>query len=351
MESLPGVLKKRDAVADQLGVTHTATASTFDVKKALTKRLELLDDRGLLTPSQLFPDKPTLVCQALADATKVYNSHNTQATGVVLKPQFDDSDLPEGEKMNSVHNLVIVALYGKDDSYDNMCTEIPGVRQKIVELMREGVTVNGKVYQLVIPLGGDLKLLGALLGLAGGKSEFACLYCESSTKDYNLCKADWDERGGLRTRDFMRVLRLQHFPEDEEYRCPAPLCNKLVQPTDGYPEQGSEYGESARQAEQRKHFGLVPGRLPFSPTDVLHYIIDVLHLILRTVPQIFRQTVQANCDPGALGDVAQWCFDVLDIVISDSVALQTKTGEKKLSVSAESWPGETCRKLLTTMRQ
>ena len=347
MTSLAAVLKQRDEVADRLGVTSTDTATCFDVRKALKHRLEELDDMGMLALSPLYPDQPTLVCQLLADATRIFTSSNTQGTAVVFKPEFDDSAvIEEGKTMNYVHNLVMLALYSKDDSYEAMCAEIPGVRQKVADIMRDGLTVNGTHYRIIVPLGGDLKLLCALLGLAGGSSKFTCPYCEVGTKEYNLCKADWELRGGLPMRCMHRIMRMQHFPEAERFHCPAAGCNKEIKPSDGYPKQATTMGNSARLAEQRKHRGLVPGRLPFLPVDMGFYILDVLHLILRMVPQLFRQTVQANCDPGALSVVAQWCSDDLDIIISDTVALQTSTGEKKLSVSAETWPGETCRKLL-----
>ena len=80
--------------------------------------------------------------------------------------------------------------------------------------------------------------------------------------------------------------------------------------------------------------------------SVMYYIADILHNLLRVVPQIFLHTVQENCDEEQLKQVGQWCYENLSLIISDDIYLQTEKGVKKLNVSAESWPGSTCRLLL-----
>ena len=352
MKSLSGVLAERDHLAASLGLTSTQTSAMFDPKKALVKRLQALDSKGLLRPSPLFGSADTLVVQFMADATSIYSSTHTQGTAAVFRPEYDDSGVTdEGQSMSSINNVILLALFAKDDSYDAMCQELPGLLQQIADLMRDGVTVNDRHWKLVIPMGGDLKLLAALLGLAGGSSEFACLYCEASTHQYHISKREWDKKGGAPcARDFARILRLQHFPEAQQYTCPSPSCRHRVDPTDGQPKLESQYGKSERLSTQKKHFSLVPGRLPFLPISISLYVIDVLHLVLRLVPQIFRQTVQQNTGKEQLQAVAQWCYENLDVVISDKVYLQTTTGMKQLSVSAESWPGKTCRRLMDSYR-
>jgi hypothetical protein len=78
----------------------------------------------------------------------------------------------------------------------------------------------------------------------------------------------------------------------------------------------------------------------------MYYIADILHNLLRVVPQIFLHTVQENCDEEELKQVGQWCYENLSLIISDDIYLHTEKGVKKLNVSAESWPGSTCRLLL-----
>jgi len=74
--------------------------------------------------------------------------------------------------------------------------------------------------------------------------------------------------------------------------------------------------------------------------------MDTLHLILRVISLLFRQTVQANINNKTLEKVAQWLYNKCDITISDKVALQTDTGTKKMSMFAESWPGNDCREVM-----
>ncbi len=78
--------------------------------------------------------------------------------------------------------------------------------------------------------------------------------------------------------------------------------------------------DNKRRAEQRKHFGGVPGRLPFTNIPLQDYILDAIHLILRVVPLLFRQTIQANVNKSTMEKVAQWIYEKCDVIISDQVA-------------------------------
>ncbi len=98
--------------------------------------------------------------------------------------------------------------------------------------------------------------------------------------------------------------------------------------------------------EQRKHYGGAPGRTPFTNIPLQDYIIDTLHLVLRVVPLLFRQTIQANGKAKALEKVAQWLYAKCDVIISDKIALQTDTGTKNLSMSAEAWPSNVCKEIM-----
>ena len=140
-------------------------------------------------------------------------------------------------------------------------------------------------------------------------------------------------------------MKMQHIPMDADYACPSPHCTAKIKTGSTAPD-ASMMGDSKRRAEQRKHFGGVPGRLPFTNIPLEDCIIDTLHLVLRVVPLLFRQTVQANVNDKTLETVAQWLYEKCDIIISDKVALQTDTGTKKLSMSAESWPGNVCREVM-----
>ncbi len=92
-------------------------------------REEYLDSKGLLTPC--VDDPSCLLVQMLADASQIFKSKNTNATAMVLKPICDDSNLSEedADLGNIRFNLVLVALYRKDDSYQNLCNHTASVAQ------------------------------------------------------------------------------------------------------------------------------------------------------------------------------------------------------------------------------
>lgn len=188
-----------------------------------------------------------------------------------------------------------------------------------------------------------MKLLSAMMGLCGCSSEWPCVFCKSSTHEFSKHKAAWLPEG-LPSRELTEHMQMQHIPMDVQYACPSPHCNAQIKPSSTAPDAES-MNDTRRRAEQRKHFGGVPGRTPFTNIPLEDYIIDTLHLVLRVVPLLFRQTVQANVNDKVLEKVAQWLYDKCDIIISDKVALQTDTGTKKLSMTAKAWPGNVCREI------
>ena len=125
---------------------------------------------------------------------------------------------------------------------------------------------------------------------------------------------------------------MQHIPMDAQYNCPSPHCNVRIKPGSIAPNAKST-NETRRRAEQRTHFGDIPGRTPFINFPLDDYIIDILHLVLRVVPLLFRHTVQANVNDKTLEKVAEWLYNKCDIIISGKVALQTDTCTKKLSMT------------------
>ena len=94
-------------------------------------------------------------------------------------------------------------------------------------------------------------------------------------------------------------MQMQHIPMDVQFACPSPHCNAQINPGSA-PLDAESMNDTRRRAEQRKHFGGVPGRVLFTNIPLDDYIIDTLHLVLRVVPFIFRQTVQANVNDKTL---------------------------------------------------
>ena len=83
----------------------------------------------------------------------------------------------------------------------------------------------------------------------------------------------------------------------------------------------------------------------FACIDWRDVIIDVLHVILRIVPAIYRVTVSAHIDSTECQSLAQWIFHTHRVVVASNTAVQSATG-KEGNVGNECWPGNVCNKLL-----
>ena len=157
--SLNHILKEREKIAEDLGISSRTNMNntTFDVIKSLVCRLEYLENQGLLTPCRDDPD--CLSVHLLADASQIFRAKNTNATAMVLKPIYDDSDLTEesADLVNNTFNLVLVSLYRKDDSYGNICSHEASVAHQIEIIRQHGITVNGRHWRVKISVGGDMK--------------------------------------------------------------------------------------------------------------------------------------------------------------------------------------------------
>lgn len=75
--------------------------------------------------------------------------------------------------------------------------------------------------------------------------------------------------------------------------------------------------------------------------EPIDYVIDVLHVMLRIVPALFKWTVGKHLSPKGMEDVANWFREQCDKIIGNCTAVQSGTG-REASLSSASWPGETC---------
>ena len=73
-----------------------------------------------------------------------------------------------------------------------------------------GIVVDGKHWKLKIPVGGDMKLLSAMMGLCGCSSEWSCMFCKAPTGEFFKHKEEWLE--GHPLRNLEEHLQMQHIP-------------------------------------------------------------------------------------------------------------------------------------------
>ncbi len=125
--SLHHILKECETIAEELGISPKTNdiSTTFDVVKSLVCRLEYLDNKWILTGC--VDDTGCLLVQLLEDASQIFRAKNTNATSMALQPIYDDSCLIEDNRFN----LVLLALYRKDDSYENLCSRAGAIAHQV----------------------------------------------------------------------------------------------------------------------------------------------------------------------------------------------------------------------------
>ena len=112
---------------------------------------------GFRTDLSILLREMRAIQEAEEAASQIFRAKNTNATAMFLKPIYDDSHmlLEDADLVNSRFNLVlIVAMYRKDDSYQNLCAHAASVAQQIDFNRGNGITVNGRHWRVKIPVGG-----------------------------------------------------------------------------------------------------------------------------------------------------------------------------------------------------
>jgi hypothetical protein len=252
----------------------------------------------------------------------------------------------EGLGVNTVSNNSLVAFYVGDDSYDSLAEALPKLPAQLLALVKDGVTVQGKHCQIALCLGGDMKFLNSILGLCGCSSTWPCIYCYCSKDQLHLTAAEWEALGGLQLRFYAEQLQLAHIRGKTAYKCPAPGCGKNitpdgpdflpVRPTDDPPDkQKMKAYNNARRKHQKGHYGGAPGKGPWvADVEPAAYVSDVMHVVLRLVPAIFKWTMSAHMDADALVDFNNWFFQYTGKVVGTGTAIQSTTGGLPACLSA-----------------
>jgi hypothetical protein len=78
---------------------------------------------------------------------------------------------------------------------------------------------------------------------------------------------------------------------------------------------------------------------------VANIVADVLHIMLRVVPALYKATVSRHLDKPELESLSQLLKDIYQVVVSSDTAVQSATGKQGF-IGNESWPGETCHVIL-----
>ena len=367
---------KLKEASEKLGIEVKPGSAWLDPEAVLIKRIEELAEKGLLH----LIHGMTIRVQLLGDASTVWKSMKVNGTTMVLKVLYDDKNTDGkkiiGDGVNTVQNQRAIGFYLGDDTLAQIREHAPDLPQKLAKLADEGITVNVAQVNIRLLLGGDLKFINSMLGLQTNSATFPCPFCithhdllhltleelKKKKEEYErqlpalkakhlalmasgrrIAKKDLPVAPvtylGPRTNDMQ--LQLGHVEASE--CCPGHGCWKTIDPeTDQAPE-----AKDALARLQQLHFSTKYGLGLVSTSIALQdVIIDVLHVVLRIVPAIYRATVSAHIDKTQCADISQWIFDVHRVIVSASTAVQSATGQEG-SVGNECWPGRVCDKLMT----
>eukprot|EP00873_Tetraselmis_striata_P002588 jgi/Tetstr1/422852/TSEL_013643.t1 len=147
---------------------------------------------------------------------------------------------------------------------------------KLGQLVKEGIHVNGKHYNISLTCGGDLKIPSGLLGHCGCSNKFPCIYCLGEDgSELAMSLQQW-LAASIGMRDIDELELLTHTVMD--YTCPSPKCKDKQVSATSKELADEDIGTARGRALQQDHFGMCRGRKPYIKlVSILDYIVDILH--------------------------------------------------------------------------
>jgi len=256
--------------------------------------------------------------------------------------------------VNSVGNHRAIGFYLGDDCLSDMKTFMSHVPEALEAIQREGLEINGCQINIQFWLGGDLKFITAMLGLAGNSTIHPCPFClvsDSKNKSQLHFTREQLLEARVEDRTISMIMRHAHYHDGADYDCL--LCKDVKKKIKSVCVTATSssslvFGNDRQRREwQQSHYSVVPHQRPFFYfIPVSRIVTDILHIELRIVPVLWKFTIIANCrDASHVADICQWVFDTQRVIISKDTVVQNSRGAIN-TIGTESWPGRTCRRIL-----
>ena len=330
-----------------IDTTTKKNSCWLDPLPVLHRQLKHLHKIGLLD----LTDGVTVRVQVLGDATGIWRSLKVNGTTIVLKVWYDISGPKlHGQGVNTKANHRAIGFYLGDDCRAELQENLPTLPAMLERIQMGGVDVDlqeGRTVHvnIVLLLGGDLKFITGLLGIAGNANSFPCPFCEvadhKDSEQLHFTTGKLQDAGvSERTVEFlMQMAHVRPADDNSAYACPC--CGKYI---DTQVEYDTGWSDDKRRKWQQVHRGCTQGNGPFFRCiPVSHVIIDALHIVLRLTPAVWRATVSAHVTGDRLGALHQWVYDNVNVIIAKNTAVQSKSGRsKQCKIGTECWPGRTC---------
>ena len=195
------------------------------------------------------------------------------------------------DKPNSPFSKFAISMWGGSDSYCDILKYSDDNRQDMDSIRKNGINllVDDQEINLVIRFvgGGDLLFIASCLALAGASADFCCTVCECKRSDF----ANPNIVSEMRTLE-----KIRSYAHLKLGKCPC--CSKVIRTAAKEREAVTVFRKKTKHGKsyEQIHYGCKMGRHPLFGIEPNHYVMCVLHFVLRHVAMIFKYGIINNFD-------------------------------------------------------
>ena len=133
--------------------------------------------------------------------------------------------LKEGAIAHSAMGNHVVAILKVSESYEELLAGLEDICEEAKDL--SVITINGKVYNIVLYLGGDWKFLATVCGIESATSEYACIWCKCPKGKRSDMALEWSITDSTKgARSIEEIAEKAKLPKKSKVRfncCKPPI--------------------------------------------------------------------------------------------------------------------------------
>jgi hypothetical protein len=291
-----------------------------------------LVDRCLTSPPSYLEECRDFKVMLSGDAAGMFRNLSHVNMTFALQPhgvssavlqQLWDSVWYKDRKVSECYT--VITYEGKDKHVDVNAAIDTHLVPELNILAQEGRTVDGKLYNFIMQLGGDLSFINSVGALAGCSCNTPCPWCTTKRSDFK----DPAKEGSARTvQDTVELAHLPHsdttFPHQCR-QCSAKFATREDMENEELP------SAAAHTRHHQTHFGVrYHVRLLFEMVPIADRRLDSLHNKLRGVDMVWKKGISplfADAEKVAFG--LWWLKTRCGAAIKVKAKVKSKKAEKK----------------------
>lgn len=133
--------------------------------------------------------------------------------------------LEEGSRAHSAMGNHVLAILKVSEDYEELLAGLQDICEEAKDL--DVVTINGKVYNIALYLGGDWKFLATVCGLESATSDFACIWCKCPKEKRFDMTLQWSlidlTKGARSIKEITEKAKLPKKSKDRFNCCKTPI--------------------------------------------------------------------------------------------------------------------------------